>query len=293
MDSQLVLFDYPIQFLQDKLHGIYRGDLIMLAASTGVGKSTVSRIIARQAIASDIPVILYSLEDEPGAFVRKAVYRLYCQNTIDPMDYRQFKNLFGDNSLFVQERLEVAKDMLKTSTKGLAMITVHEMRTPNWTINDVIDQMKIEIQQGHEFFILDHFDVCVGEQASVQAHAINELWRLVSENQIALVTFSQLSSTRNREALCPSIDDLRGSKTKVNTPTIVLSLARHNYNQYPAYEGKPTYCRILKDRDNGNLKCGIIFFKNDGYLPHYKEVDCNDSGTRIDGETTKTLSKMV
>lgn len=292
MDNGLRICNFPVSFLQDNLYGIQKGDLIMLAASTGVGKSTISRIIARQAMSEGQPVVLYSLEDECGTFAKKSVYRLYCKNSFDPMPYRLFKESFQDTNKFVEEKKQAWEMSRKKNQDGLDMLLVHEMKTPQWTISEVIQQMRAEAEQGYKFFILDHFDVIVEDNAAAQRNAINELWRFVDETKIALLTFSQLGSSRNKEALCPGIDDLRGSKAKVQTPTIVLSLAKHTYNMYSTYKGCPTYCRILKDRDGGRVKCAVIFYDNESYLNDYREVDCNDSGTRIDGETHASLSKM-
>lgn len=269
-----------------------KGDLIMIAAGTGVGKSSWSRMMVRQAISEGIGTVLYSLEDESGTFARKSAYRLYCKNTRDPMDYRIFKDQFiNQPNKFSDERREVATTLYKKDNNGNPAFVTHEMKTPQWTAQEIMTQMSEEIERGYKLFILDHFDIIAEENPASQKKTIDTLWRFVSENKIALITFSQLSSQRNKESLCPSIDDLRGSKSKVQTPTIVISLARHNYDLYSAFPGKPTYCRILKDRDDGKRGCGVIFYQNDSYLPQYLEVDCNESGTCIHGVTQRDLAK--
>lgn len=287
------LCEFPVRYLQDKLHGVMKGDLIMVAAGTGVGKSSWSRMMVRQAVKEGIGTALYSLEDEAGTFAKKSVYRLYCAHTRDPMDYRVFKDILANQTdKFVKERQEVAKELYRKNAQGQPLFVTHEMKTPNWTLDEIMAQMTDEIEKGYKLFILDHFDIIAEDTPSAQKKAIDALWRFVSENQIALITFSQLSGTRNKDALCPSGDDLRGSKSKVQTPTIVISLARHSYDFYSAYPGKPTYCRILKDRDDGKIGCGVIFYDHDNYLDTYLDVDCNESGTRIQGETRKTLEKQ-
>lgn len=287
------LCDFPISFLQDNLHGIMKGDLIMIAAGTGVGKSSCSRMIVRQAVKQGIGTALYSLEDEKGTFAKKSVYRLYCSHTHEPMDYRLFKDILAnDPKQFKSERRQVAEELYRQGESGEPLFVTHEMKTPNWTLPEIMTQMTEEIEKGYRLFILDHFDIIAEDMPAAQKKAIDALWRFVSENQIALITFSQLSATRNKEALCPSSDDLRGSKSKVQTPTIVLSLARHTYDLYSHLPGKPTYCRILKDRDDGKICCGVIFYDHDRYLDNYLMVDCNESGTRIHGETRKTLEKQ-
>lgn len=288
-----MITSYPIQFLQDKLHGIMTGDMIMIAASTGVGKSTLSRAIMQHASNNDVPAVLFSLEDEPGTYAADSIYRAYLRKVFDPLDYRQWLLDFSANpKKYAEEQIMCAERALARTKDDVPLTKVHEMRTPNWCLKEVIETMKEEIEAGYKLFILDHMDVLVpSERPADMVNAINELWRLVAENQVALITFSQLATNRNKEALCPGIDDLRGSKSKVHTPTIVLSVARHNYGYYDNHKGKATYLRILKNRQGGNTCAAVVFFDKGTYLPDYKEVQCNESGTTIDGETQKSLLK--
>lgn len=269
------------------------GDMIMIAAATGVGKSTLSRIIIQHANEEDVPCVLFSLEDEPQTFVTDAVYRQYLSSAFEPLDFRQWLLDYSDNpDKYKEYAMEAAKKGMAKNKDGLNNVVVYEMRTPNWSLEEVIDTMKKRIEEGYKLFILDHMDVLVpSELPSDMVRAINELWRLVAENQIALVTFSQLASNRNKESLCAGIDDLRGSKAKVHTPTIVISIARHIYGFYPEVTGKPTYCRILKNRQGGNTCAAVVYFNRGKYADNYTLVTCNESGTTIDGETQRTLIK--
>lgn len=293
MLKKQLLCTYPISFLQDKLHGIMTGDMIMIAAGTGTGKSTLSRILIQHANGEGVPCVLFSLEDEPQTFVTDAVYRQYVKQAFEPLDFRQWLLDYSDNpDKYKEFALSAARQSIERNKDGLKNIVVYEMKTPNWSLQEVIDAMKRHIEEGYKLFILDHIDVLVpSEVPGDMVRAINELWRLVAENQVALITFSQLASNRNKESLCAGIDDLRGSKSKVHTPTIVISISRHIYNYYPSTCGKPTYCRILKNRQGGNTCCAIVYFDRGVYAKRYEEVTCNESGTTIDGQTQRTLIK--
>ena len=284
---------YPISFLQEKLHGIMTGDMIMIAAATGVGKSTLSRILMQHANEEDVPCVLFSLEDEPQTFVTDSVYRQYLSAAFEPLDFRQWLLDYSDNpDKYKEFAIKAAQQGVSRNKKGLSNYVVYEMKTPNWTLDEIIAIMKKHIEEGYKLFILDHMDVLVpSELPSDMVRAINELWRLVAENQVALITFSQLASNRNKESLCAGIDDLRGSKSKVHTPTIVISIARHIYGFYPDKNGKPTYCRILKNRQGGNTCAAVVYFNRGKYADVFTPVTCNESGTTIDGETQKSLIK--
>lgn len=293
MLKKVVLCEYPVKFLQDALHGVLSGDMIMIAAGTGRGKSTLTRMFMQKCREQKRPAVLYSLEDEPGTYATDVVYRLYLKRAFEPMDFREWMLDYTANPEKYTDLCEqAAEEAMACSEDGLPLSCVHEMRNPNWTLPQIVQQMAQEIRDGYKLFILDHLDILVpSENPKDMVTAVNALWRFVAENQIALITFSQLATGRNKDALCPSIDDLRGSKIKVNTPTIVISFARHTYSFYSDHKGLPTYMRILKNRQGGQTKCAVVFFDRGNYLPEYLDVQCNEAGTTIDGMTHKLLQK--
>lgn len=290
------LAHYPIRFLDDKLHGILTGDFVMVAAATSDGKSTISRKIAFSAVKQDQPVVLYSLEDEKGTFDSDVIFCNYAKKNVNHMDFREW---LVDNTKnpdkYKKEKQDAMRDLLKVNERtGLESLVVHELKSPNWTLDEVIKSIKSEIERGYKLFILDHLDCLItSERPDDMVRAINALWQLVAEKQIALITYSQLATNRNKQSLCPSLDDLRGSKSKVHVPTIVVSIAKHRYNYYPQFEGKPTYIRILKNRQHGEQVCSVSFFDKGNYTNEYMIVPCNESGTMIDGMTLDKFQKIM
>ena len=298
MLQKKVLCKYPIPFLQDMLHGIMSGDFVMIAAGTGGGKSSVSRMLTQNAVYEGCPVVLYSLEDEQQTYATDSVYREAVKNGCK-LDFREW---MLENTECPEKYRECAiraaeKDM-KKNEDGLPLLVVHEMQGKNnWNVGTIVKSMLAEYEQGYRLFILDHLDVLVpSELPADMVRAINLLWRLVSEKQIALVTFSQLASRRNKEALCPSLDYIRGSKAKVQTPTVVISLARHNFGVYSwdkNPEASPTYIRVIKNRQGGKLGCSVSYYWHGHYVPYYINVDTDESGCIIDGQTMASLRKKI
>lgn len=295
MLEKRVICPYPVKYLQDELDDITTGDFIMIAANTGTGKSTISRIFMENAIANNCPVVLYSLEDQEGIPAANDCYMEYVK---DGHYDSNFKKWLKDNTIHPEKYVEYRKRAMekanKTNADGVKMRVVHE-QSPNkvWTLRDTIKQIRAEIEQGYKLFIIDHIDVLVpSERPEDMVLAIRYLWKIVSENNIAIITFSQLASGRNLESLCPSLDDLRGSKAKVHTPTVVISISRHNYGYYSLSDKrwKPTYMRILKNRF-GETSCAITYFNNGQYNEIYQKLDCNEQGTIIDGMSARDLSK--
>ena len=93
----VVVCDWAIKYLQDKLHGIYLGDLWVIGAFSGGGKSTLSRLITMSAHKKGVPVVLYSLENAVGTYSQEEVRMLYNEETGSRLDARMFKKLEGDN----------------------------------------------------------------------------------------------------------------------------------------------------------------------------------------------------
>lgn len=290
-----VICPYPVKFLQDKLEDITTGDFIMIAANTGTGKSSLSRMFMKNAIDNDCPVVLYSLEDEAET---AAAMECYLESVKGGCNLN-FKQFLKENTIhpekFVEFRKKAMQNAMKKTESGLNYRVVHENKNDaHWTLNGVLSTIKKEIAMGYRLFIIDHIDVLVPtERPEDMVSAIRELWTLISENKIALITFSQLASRRNQESLCPSLDDLRGSKSKIHTPTVVISIARHNYNQYRSMQepdASPTYMRVLKNRF-GATGCAITFYYKGRYIEDYTELECNESGTYIDGMTARKMSR--
>lgn len=94
------------------------------------------------------------------------------------------------------------------------MLIVHEsVAKGDWDITRIKTTMAQEIEKGYKLFIIDHLDVLVRKNEYEDLRiAMNELWAFVAENNIAVITFSQLS--KGCDTLSPSAEDLRGGWRK-------------------------------------------------------------------------------
>lgn len=295
MLEKRVICPYPVKYLQDQLEDITTGDFIMVAANTGTGKSTISRLFMRNAIKNDCPVVLYSLEDQAETAAANDIYQEAIRNGCE-LNFKQFlKDNTENPEKYMEEKKAAYAMAVRENKDGLRYRVIHENTTQgNWTLRGVLATMKKEIDKGYKLFIIDHIDVLVpSERPDDMVRTIRELWSLVAENNVALITFSQLASRRNLDSLCPGLDDLRGSKSKIHTPTIVISISKHIYEQYRSeynFAAKPTYMRVLKNRF-GSTSCAITYFDKGNYLSDYQILDCNETGTYIDGMSAREMSK--
>ena len=291
------LCNFPIQYLQDKLYGICTSDLIIFGCDSGVGKSTISRMIMRQAHKEGCPAVLYSLENEPETYATEDVLLDYCETENVKLNMRQFAMEHNENpDKFKQYRINAWQRSEEKDKNGLLLTVVHEqVAKGDWTAQKLVQSMKDEIEKGYKLFIIDHLDVLVQrDELNDTKVAMDELWNLVQEKNLAIVTFSQI--VKGCDALCPSYDDLRGSKAKVYKSTIIITLGRHEYKyynppvKYP--DAKPTYIRIAKSRSTGT-GCAICYYNFGSYLEDYTEVLCDSMGKFIDGQTRESMRKKI
>ena len=291
------LCNFPIQYLQDKLYGICTSDLIIFGCDSGVGKSTISRMIMRQAHSEGCPAVLYSLENAPETYATEDVLLDYCKSENVKLDMRQFAMEHNENpEKFKDYRYRAFLRSEAKNEDGLLLTVVHEqVAKGDWTAQKLVRSMKEEIEKGYKLFIIDHLDVLVQkDELNDTKVAMDELWNLVQEKNLAIITFSQI--VKGCDALCPSYDDLRGSKSKVYKSTIIITLGRHEYGcynpplKYP--DAKPTYIRIAKSRSTGT-GCAICYYNFGDYLEDYMEVLCDNTGKFIDGKTRESMRKQI
>lgn len=288
-----VLCEWPMKFLQDKLYGICTNDLVVIGCDSGTGKSTLSRMITRQARNNNCPVVLYSLENAPDTFVTEEVMLEYSKDTGDWMDNRRFEIMHAlEPDKYKKYRQIVFNRSEEKNADGLPYLVVHEqVAKGDWSIDRLLNSMKEEVEKGYKLFVIDHLDVLVQkDELTDTKRSMDELWNLVQEKGLAIITFSQI--VKGCQALCPSYDDLRGHKAKVYKSTIIITLGRHEYGFYNpplAFpNAKPTYVRIAKSRSTSTA-CAICYFHNNSYLETYTEVLCDTAGTFIDGQSKATL----
>lgn len=295
MLEKRILCKWPISYLQDNLGGISTGDFIVIGCASGGGKSTISRLITRQAAEEGTPAVLYSLENQAGTFTTEMVRDLAFRAGETTSNLRDFAlNDTRDPNQYRKFRQEAYLKSQQTTEAGVPLLVVHEaVATNEWTISRLVKQMKAEILKGYRLFIVDHLDVLApNNELNEIAEVMRQLWSLASEYNLCIIAFSQLG--KQSRALCPSQYDLRGNMNKAYKATHVITLGRHDYGYYAPpirYPGaQPTYIRIAKSRDTA-LSCAVCYYDRGYYLQDYTEVTCDEYGMFIDGQSRESLQK--
>ncbi|MEE1227275.1 MAG: DnaB-like helicase C-terminal domain-containing protein [Bacteroidales bacterium] len=293
-----VLCKYPITYLQDKLQGICTGDLVIFGASSGSGKSTISRLLTRGAYEQNCPVVLYSLENSAGTFISEDTRLLYNQETGSKVEQRAWEIMHSKNPELFEKYRRAIFERHQKEFNGIKLLKVHEEITNlNYTVDMLLKSMQEEYNQGYRLFIIDHLDMLISDPRNELAQTVynmNKLWNFVATNNIGCVAFSQTTDLPEN-VLCPNDTLLRGSRTKGQRATVVITLAQHKYGYYELPDdkfAKPTYMRIAKFRQ-GSTSCAIVYYKDSKYINYYNEVLCDYTGRLIDGMTVDKFIKDI
>ena len=292
-----VLCEYPIRYLQDKLQGICTGDLVIFGASSGSGKSTISRLLTRAAYEQNCPVVLYSLENSQGTFISEDTRLLYNQQTGSKIEQRAWEIMHSKNPAQFEQYRKAIFEKHQKEFNGIKLLKVHEEVTNlNFTVDMLLKSMQQEYNQGYRLFIIDHLDMLISDPRNELAQTVynmNKLWNFIAVNNIGCVAFSQTTDLPEN-VLCPNDTLLRGSRTKGQRATVVITLAQHKYGYYELPNdkfAKATYMRIAKFRQ-GSTSCAIVYYKDGQYDNYYQEVLCDYSGKLIDGKTVDKFIKF-
>lgn len=270
---------FGITYLDDRLRGILKGDLIVIGARSGAGKSTLSNIIATVNAKLGVKVALFSLENfKDDNFVERAYYFYKRDVRQYDLSLRDFAS--GDFDI-CKESLEKAEQYAENCYKNINVIN----RQTNFTIEDlktgIIDQVR---NKGVHLIVLDHLDYVDKYDNDSDYTHMNSLMKTIREVQdeykIAVVAISHLRKNMNAKfaPVIPSIDEFIGSSNKVKEATCVIMFApddEGNFKLAGENTGKrSTWCCVRKLRMGGvdNKAAKLIFNTKTGTYDHGYEL---------------------
>jgi twinkle protein len=231
---------YPFVGLNNLLHGCRRGEMVLFAAGTGVGKSEAVGAIAYDFLVKHNETVGYcALEENPK---RTAL---------------RFMGLNMGRRLHIEREGVSAEDF-----KGAYDATVGSGRLflyDHWGSvegNDLINKIRFLVRGcGCSTVILDHISIAIsGLEVDNERKAIDILMtnlRKLGELNCRLLVICHLrkpEGTSHEEGGRVTLDDLRGSGTLKQLPDAVVALER---NQQDETTKLWTLWRVLKNRFSG------------------------------------------
>ena len=271
-DTGIVSYDYPFSpKLNEMTQGIRKGEMILLTAGTGIGKSTTAREIAYKLKMKDnLKIGMVMLEENPKKTLRdllsihlsKPLHLLWNNEDVRKEAQEAFDVVFGDNKLFLYDHFgSIESGNLLNKIRYL--ITAEQC----------------------DFIVFDHISIAVsgmdsgGDERRTIDKLMTDLRSLVEETGAGLIIVSHLRKTDTKsnpfeQGGTISLDDLRGSGSLKQLPDIIIALERNQQAQ-EEHERNLLKVRVLKNRFTGTtgLADKIRFNKSTNRLEDVDELE--------------------
>ena len=261
--------------LTRRTQGIRKGEMLLLTAGSGIGKSTIARELAYTLHMRDhLRVGLIMLEESPKKTLRdlmsihlsRPLHLMWNDKTKAEVK-EHYGEVFGDGGFLLYDHFGSIES------------------------NRLLDKIRYMIVAGGcDFVVLDHITIAVttmedskGDERSTIDRLMTALRSLVEETGAGLIIISHLRKTDSKS--CPfeqggsiSMDDLRGSGSLKQLPDTIIAAER---NQQAEDEGgrNKLRLRLLKCRFTGEtgLADAIRFDKKTNRLHPVDPLDTTDT----------------
>ena len=243
------------RLLDTVLTGLGRGDLIILAARPGMGKTSFALNIAtRVAMQQKVPVAIFSLEMTKEQLTNRI---LSAEAGIDSQRLR-VGEMHDEDWTHLWDACDTMS-RAKIYIDDTAGITAMDMRSR---------ARRLKAEHGLDLIVVDYLQLMQGSgkrnYSGDRQQEVSEISRslkaLARELDVPVLALSQLSrSVESRQVKRPMLSDLRESGSLEQDADIVAFLYREDYYN-PETENKHTELIIAKHR-NGPVDTVNLFFQ--------------------------------
>lgn len=217
-----------LTYLNELTSGFQPGDLIVLAARPGMGKTAIALHFTKTAARAGYPVLFFSLE---MANYRLADRIILGETQISSKSYRKGSINEQDNEKFMQH----ASDLSELN------IIIDEKGSP--TIDYLVATSRIAVRkQDVKMIIIDYLQLMDMQDKAGQTRdqaiglVTRKLKQLAKELEVPIILLSQLNrSLEGRSNKVPTLADLRESGNIEQDADIVFLLFRPAYYSIPEY----------------------------------------------------------
>ena len=254
--------------------GLHEGELIILAARPGMGKTAFALNIATNAaMTTDKAVAIFNLEMSAEQLVNRMIsavgqiegdkLKTGMLNDNDWKRYTEAMSELADTNIYIEDDASVTASEIKakcrrlaTSPKGLGLV--------------VIDYLQLVTTGGRV------------ESRQVEVSEISRAFKTMAmELKVPVIALAQLSrNAERRESNQPRLADLRESGSIEQDADLVLFLNRQDYFEAKTAENKsnivPVDVIIAKHRRGGTGLFQILFELNKSCFKPYSPLNEND-----------------
>lgn len=254
---------YRLPFLDDYLRGIAPGDLTLIGASTGVGKTEIAARIAQANAANGKRVYMLALEAQENEIERRIMYNMLAKAVFgDTPDGRPWLDKearsrmnYMDWSLgFLDDIVGEFEPIIEGKIRQTLPTLNTLYRDRDFDVGDLEKRLG-ELQGKADLVILDHLHYVDSKDENENRAAKRIMQVIRTANQKTGVPAIVVAHLRKRgtgkSSLIPDLDDFHGSSeiTKIATAAVMVSRATDNPNQNDWVAN--TYISIPKARGPG------------------------------------------
>lgn len=250
------MVEYPWADLQAKTRGARKGELVVLTAGSGVGKSAIIREVAYSFMKKGQTIGMIMLEEGID------------RTALGMMGLELNHPLHLDRGDFTQEQLHEAFEA--TAGSGRLWLYDHFGST---SAGNLLERVRyLAVGCGCDYIILDHISIAVSDAEANQGSNLDErklidmlmtkLRSLVEELGVGLFVISHLrrpsGDKGHEEGAQTSLSQLRGSHSIAQLSDFVIGLER---NQQSEEDANVTTIRVLKNRFSGETgEAGTLYY---------------------------------
>jgi twinkle protein len=269
---------YPWQGLNEKLEGLRQGEIMILTAGTGLGKSAVCRELQHH--------LLKTTEDNIGIVMLEESY----ERTIDGLMSIEANERLSKDSIRDTYELDRLSEWHDALFEGVNKnrVWVYEHFGEN-NLSAIADRVKF-MAAGSEckWIFIDHIHMISAAGGDNETAEINKIMHkfrdLCEELNISIVTVSHLrrldGNKGHENGAEVNLSHLRGSHVIAQIADSVLALERNQQSE-DEVQARTTRLRVLKNRYSGEVgEAGhIIYDPVTGRL-----TECDDSDLQMSNE---------
>ncbi len=256
--------------LDDKLAGLQKSDLIILAARPSMGKTTFALDIARHAaVDHKIPVCIFSLEMSSAQLAQRM---LSSESRVDAWKLRTSKGLNDNDFRFIQDGIGRLSD---------APIYIDDQPGSN-ILKMRSFARKLKMEKGLGLIVVDYLQLMAPVQSKGSDNMVQQvteisrsLKNLARELDVPVLALSQLSREVEKRGGRPRLSDLRDSGSIEQDADVVMFI--HREDRYKDQNEKDGIAEILIEKHR-NGPTGVAQLKFDGQHTTFLSLEKSDFG---------------
>jgi len=294
LDAGKKILTFGVSFLDQAMGGIFRSDVILYGASSGVGKTALASITAGANCRRGYRVHYFALEAEDREIERREKYRAlsrlyYGAGGKKPIRYQDW--YYGHLDAVLGRFEDQADAELEESMGNLKTF----YRDDSFTTDDFLTQFEA-LKGETDLAILDHFHFMDSDDEN-ENRAAKKLAKAIRDSAknsgipVIVVAHLRKAERMQRDPLVPSLEDFSGAKDigNVATKAVVLAPAHNVFS--PDSRSWGTYLAARKNRPDMSVTRYVALNMFDVRTNSY--ANSYSLGRIVDGEKRKEFKAVT